>query len=127
MPQTTKLLLALTGAMEKGSLFLVVDSAGSYSSVSLGSGGVKRYPMLWLLEHTVLKLGAVGEEEEEGKGKCEVVVREEGRWWRWERGKGAKGEGVRYALGGGGDGEGERAERVELEDMRCLIWGVRKL
>ena len=112
MSQTTVLLLALTEGMARGSLLLVVDSAGNYSSVNLGAGE-KRYPMLWLLEHTML--GIVG------AGVWEVVVKEEGRWWRWDRGRDG-GMGVRYEIGGE-EGRGG----VELENMRCLVCGFRRL
>jgi 25S rRNA (uracil2843-N3)-methyltransferase len=53
--KATALLLSLTDAMEPGSWLLVVDSPGSYSEVTLGSGAPKKYPMQWLLRHTLLE------------------------------------------------------------------------
>jgi 25S rRNA (uracil2843-N3)-methyltransferase len=52
--KATALLLALTDAMEPGSWLLVVDSPGSYSEVTLGAGVPRKYPMQWLLSHTLL-------------------------------------------------------------------------
>ncbi|KAH8158825.1 hypothetical protein CIB48_g9429 [Xylaria polymorpha] len=44
-------------SLAPGSLLLVVDSPGSYSEAAVGGGGgdvKKRYPMQWLLEHTLI-------------------------------------------------------------------------
>ena len=51
---TQVLLLNLTNSMRSGSLLLVVDSPGSYSEVEL-NGNKNRYPMHWLLDHTLLE------------------------------------------------------------------------
>jgi 25S rRNA (uracil2843-N3)-methyltransferase len=51
--RATALLLALRSAIAAGGLLLVVDSAGSYATVQIG-GAEKRYPMQWLLDHTML-------------------------------------------------------------------------
>lgn len=51
--KTQKFLLNLTIAAKPGSLLLVIDSPGSYSSITL-NGSEKQYPMQWLLEHTLL-------------------------------------------------------------------------
>ncbi|KAF2468990.1 uncharacterized protein BDR25DRAFT_304878 [Lindgomyces ingoldianus] len=51
---TQKLLLNLTSYLEDGALLLVVDSPGSYSTVSL-NGTEKNYPMQWLLDYTLLR------------------------------------------------------------------------
>ena len=74
LPKTQTLLLDLTSNMKKGALLVVVDSAGSYSTVGLGSNqnaiddepqtvvraslkdDVRKYPMAWLLDHILLKL-----------------------------------------------------------------------
>lgn len=79
---TQRFLLSMTEVMKPGSLFLVIDSPGSYSSITL-NGAEKKYPMQWLLDHTLLKQ-AGGKEE---KGKQEVVLWEkvqedESRWFR---------------------------------------------
>ncbi|KAF2202800.1 hypothetical protein GQ43DRAFT_439437 [Delitschia confertaspora ATCC 74209] len=58
---TQKFLLNLTAFVKKGTLLLVVDSPGSYSSVSL-NGTEKKYPMQWLLDHTLLRVGDKGED-----------------------------------------------------------------
>lgn len=51
--KTQKFLLNLTISAKPGSLLLIIDSPGSYSSVTL-NGSEKQYPMQWLLEHTLL-------------------------------------------------------------------------
>ncbi|KAG3182325.1 hypothetical protein PC129_g25369, partial [Phytophthora cactorum] len=51
---TTKLLKNLGEVLAHGSLVLVVDSPGSYSETALGKEK-KRYPMQWLLDHTLLE------------------------------------------------------------------------
>ncbi|OLN86464.1 25S rRNA (uridine(2843)-N(3))-methyltransferase [Colletotrichum chlorophyti] len=52
--KTTKFLLNLTAVIPEGSLLLVVDSPGSYSEAAVGKES-KKYPMQWLLDHTLLK------------------------------------------------------------------------
>ncbi|RYP11897.1 hypothetical protein DL765_007540 [Monosporascus sp. GIB2] len=55
---TTSFLRRLSAAVPAGSLLLVVDSPGSYSEAAVGRGGdgeKKRYPMQWLLDHTLLQ------------------------------------------------------------------------
>lgn len=51
--KTTAFLLDLTSSVPVGSLFLVVDSPGSYSEASVGKDA-KRYPMQWLLDRIML-------------------------------------------------------------------------
>ena len=145
MARTTALLLALGDVMCKGAVLVVADSPGSYASVRLGGHGgdgkgkggqaggegkaggeskrEKRYPMKWLLDHTLLELagrdGGEGKREEgrersdrgrEGGGrKWEKVVDEESRWFRWER------KGLTYPAG------------LELEDMRFQLHVYRRL
>ncbi|KXJ91075.1 hypothetical protein Micbo1qcDRAFT_195879 [Microdochium bolleyi] len=54
--KTTKFLRNLTAVAAPGTLLLVVDSPGSYSEASVGKEGAKKkYPMQWLLEHTLLE------------------------------------------------------------------------
>jgi 25S rRNA (uracil2843-N3)-methyltransferase len=77
--RTTAFLLALTDTMALGSWLLVVDSPGSYSEVKLGDGETaksKRYPMKWLLDHTLLEV-AGGE-----KSKWSKHVSDDSRWFR---------------------------------------------
>lgn len=50
--KTTKFLAGLERVLPERSLLLVVDSPGSYSEAALGKEK-KRYPMQWLLDHTL--------------------------------------------------------------------------
>ena len=114
LAKTTSFLLNLTMSVEPGGLFLVVDSPGSYSGVSVGNADSrrergeedeqKRYPMQWLLDHTLLEVASLGrgEKREDGRKVEErrqwVKVREEeSRWFR-------RGKGLKYP--------------IDLEDMR---------
>ncbi|KAI1878658.1 hypothetical protein JX265_002835 [Neoarthrinium moseri] len=57
--RTTGFLRALGRALAPGSLLLVVDSPGSYSEAAVGKDGAKkRYPMHWLVDHTLLETPA---------------------------------------------------------------------
>lgn len=79
--RTTAFLLALTDTLALGSWLLVVDSPGSYSEVTLGDGEAaksKRYPMKWLLDHTLLEVVGDG-----GKNsKWRKHVSDDSRWFR---------------------------------------------
>ncbi|KAH8671266.1 hypothetical protein BX600DRAFT_434386 [Xylariales sp. PMI_506] len=55
--RTTAFLRRLTTAATPGSLLLVVDSPGSYSEAAVGQAR-KKYPMQWLLDHTLVGGGA---------------------------------------------------------------------
>ncbi|POR32595.1 25S rRNA (Uridine(2843)-N(3))-methyltransferase [Tolypocladium paradoxum] len=57
--QTTKFLRLLGEVLPQGSLLLVVDSPGSYSEAAVGKEK-KRYPMQWLLSHTLLETETPG-------------------------------------------------------------------
>jgi 25S rRNA (uracil2843-N3)-methyltransferase len=50
--KTTKFLTSLERILPQSSLLLVVDSPGSYSEAAVGKEK-KRYPMHWLLDHTL--------------------------------------------------------------------------
>lgn len=78
LPLTQKFLLNLTGCLKEGALLLVVDSPGSYSTISF-NGTEKRYPMQWLLDHTLLSEGTKGEEASWTK-----IEEEESKWFRLE-------------------------------------------
>jgi len=52
---TQRFLLDLTAALPSGASLLVVDSPGSYSTVTVGQSE-KKYPMSWLLEHVLLTI-----------------------------------------------------------------------
>ncbi|KAF2126410.1 hypothetical protein P153DRAFT_378000 [Dothidotthia symphoricarpi CBS 119687] len=80
---TQGFLLSLTTALPAGAMLLVVDSPGSYSTISL-NGAEKKYPMHWLLDHTLLK-EAEGRKKEDDNGeaaKWEKVHEDESRWFR---------------------------------------------
>ncbi|KAF2269186.1 hypothetical protein CC78DRAFT_529422 [Lojkania enalia] len=73
---TQKFLLNLTRRLKEGALLLVADSPGSYSTVSL-NGAEKKYPMQWLLDHTLLRQGSKGEEPMWMK-----IEEDESKWFR---------------------------------------------
>jgi 25S rRNA (uracil2843-N3)-methyltransferase len=97
---TQLFLLNLTACLREGALLLVVDSPGSYSSVSL-NGAEKKYPMQWLLDHTLLKEGPKGEAAAWSK-----VEEDESRWFRLD---------------------GRLKYSIELENMRFQLHLYRKL
>jgi 25S rRNA (uracil2843-N3)-methyltransferase len=72
---TQQFLLNLTHFLRPGSLLLIVDSPGSYSTVSL-KGAEKKYPMHWLLDHTLLGEG------QGARSHWEKLKQDEGRWLR---------------------------------------------
>lgn len=77
--KTQRLLHALTASMRPGSLLLVVDSPGSYSTVTL-NGASQKYPMQWLLDHTLIM-----PKKDAAKGtpaQWKKLVSDESRWFR---------------------------------------------
>ncbi|KAH7377875.1 hypothetical protein BKA66DRAFT_467390 [Pyrenochaeta sp. MPI-SDFR-AT-0127] len=103
---TQKFLLSMTEAMKPGSLLLVIDSPGSYSSITL-NGAEKKYPMQWLLDHTLLK--QAGGKQERGKQEIvlwEKVEEDESRWFRLDP---------------------ELTYPIELENMRMQLHLYRRL
>jgi 25S rRNA (uracil2843-N3)-methyltransferase len=92
--KTTRFLLDITAIAGRGSTLLVVDSPGSYSEAGVGkanregegeekkeadgggSSGKRKYPMQWLLDHTLLGSGT------EDEPLWEKVLGEESRWFR---------------------------------------------
>jgi 25S rRNA (uracil2843-N3)-methyltransferase len=112
MPKTQTLLSRLTHIAKKGSLFLVVDSAGSYSTVSF-NGQEKKYPMHWLLDHALLKASSSDFKSEYAKGSDSISKTEweklqetESEWFRIP-------QGLKYPL--------------ELENMRYQLHLYRRL
>ena len=101
MAKATGFLLRTTDAVQPGTLLLVVDSPGSYSSLTVGSSGERRYPMKFLLDHTLLNVA---------EGKWEKLVSEDSRWWRRDADR------LGYDVGG-----------VGLEDMRFQVHLYRRL
>jgi 25S rRNA (uracil2843-N3)-methyltransferase len=111
MPKTTQLLLRITDETDPGTILLIVDSPGSYSTLSLGGSTEpakqRQYPMKFLLEHTLLTVA---------QGKWEKMLSQDSRWFRREASK------LAYSVNlEGGDG------LVKLEDMRYQIHVYRRL
>jgi 25S rRNA (uracil2843-N3)-methyltransferase len=77
--KTQRLLNALAASMRPGSLLLVVDSPGSYSTVTL-NGTSQKYPMQWLLDHTLLSPKKDAEKGTPAQWK--KLVSDESRWFR---------------------------------------------
>jgi 25S rRNA (uracil2843-N3)-methyltransferase len=121
--KTTRFLLDVTAAVRRGSALLVVDSPGSYSEAGVGNGSgeggsgeeeggevggggrggegkKKKYPMQWLLDHTLLG------RTEEHEPLWEKVLGEESRWFRLD-------ERLRYP--------------ISLENMRYQVHIYRRL
>ena len=86
--ETTAFLLRLGECLAPGSLLLVVDSPGSYSEAAVGKEK-KRYPMQWLLDHTLL--GNNGGGETGGDARWEKLEGKESVWLRLE-------EALRYPI-----------------------------
>ncbi|TKA22501.1 hypothetical protein B0A50_07966 [Salinomyces thailandicus] len=105
LPATQRLLSCLTTYMQKDSYLLVVDSPGSYSTVSI-NGAEKKYPMQWLLDYTLLSSEPQAGKIED-KTKWEKVLSEASRWFRLPQ------QGLRYP--------------IELENMRYQIHLYRRL
>ncbi|KAK7607365.1 hypothetical protein BKA81DRAFT_387283 [Phyllosticta paracitricarpa] len=91
LAKTQRFLLVLTEVLPAGAQLLVVDSPGSYSTVTL-NGAEKKYPMHWILDHTLLSTTQVR--------KWEKTLEDESRWFRLP-------EGLKYP--------------IELENMRYQI------
>jgi 25S rRNA (uracil2843-N3)-methyltransferase len=116
MAKTTEFLLRATDLLTAGTVFLVVDSPGSYSTLKLGKSAKKdgeadgasaapqerRYPMKFLLDHTLLSVAA---------GKWEKIYEQDSRWWRRDAAR------LRYYVG----------EGAGLEDMRFQVHVYRRL
>ncbi|KAF1831892.1 hypothetical protein BDW02DRAFT_27143 [Decorospora gaudefroyi] len=107
LPSTQKFLLHLTSLLQRGALLFVVDSPGSYSSVTL-NGAEKKYPMQWLLDHTLLKQanGNQGVRGQDEVPRWEKLKEDGSRWFRLD-------ERLRYP--------------IELENMRMQLHLYRRL
>lgn len=107
MTKTTSLLLRMTDTLPPGAALLVVDSPGSYSTLKLGKGKdgttqERKYPMKFLLDHTLLSVA---------EGKWERILTQDSRWWRRDAAR------LRYEVG----------EGAGLEDMRFQVHLYRRL
>ena len=91
---TTQFLLELGEGMKAGARLCVVDSAGSYAGVVFDqeTGGQrdqtdkeqglgKRYPMTWMLDHTLLELDG---QDEQGT-QWRRLLADESRWFRRDK------------------------------------------
>ena len=78
---------------------MVVDSPGSYSTVTI-NGSEKKYPMQWLLDHTMLSTKATA------GTAWEKVASDESKWFRLP-------EGLQYP--------------IKLENMRYQFHLYRRL
>ena len=114
MKATTNLLLSITSLLDSGALLLIVDSPGSYSTVGVGRASEahgaaeqKKYPVQWLLDHTLLEAATItASKESETHHQWEKVYQCESRWFRLP-------EGLKY--------------RIDLEDMRYQLHMYRRL
>lgn len=104
LAKTQAFLMRFTGSLQQGSLLLVVDSPGSYSTVTL-NGAEKQYPMHWLLDHTLLSVPKDAKSTADGP-KWEKVLSDESRWFRLP-------EGLKYP--------------IDLENMRYQIHLYKRL
>jgi 25S rRNA (uracil2843-N3)-methyltransferase len=95
MSEATNFLLSLTLLTSPGTLLLVADSPGSYSTVRLkqssrlsGTAAAtpeleRRYPMEWLLDHTLLKASGIGSSKTaSGEEQWEKIYSTSARWFR---------------------------------------------
>lgn len=104
MSLTQQFLLRMTERLAPGAMLLVVDSPGSYSTVSL-NGADKNYPMQWLLDHTLLADTSGGKAKEEVR-LWEKVQEDDSKWFRLD----------------------DRLEYpIELENMRMQLHLYRRL
>lgn len=114
LPKTTSFLLSLTTAMSAGSHLLVVDSPGNYSEIQLGKTSnvdeqlevpTKKYPMKWLLDHTLLEVAG------SGKGAVwEKIETEDSLWFRIDQKERSR---LKYS--------------IELENMRYQLHLYRRV
>ncbi|KAL4815592.1 hypothetical protein BDW67DRAFT_191454 [Aspergillus spinulosporus] len=106
MSKATSFLLRTTDLLTQGTILLVVDSPGSYSTLKLnkstGEQQERQYPMKFLLDHTLLSVT---------RGRWEKLYSQDSRWWRRDASR------LWYDVG----------EGAGLEDMRFQIHVYRRL
>ncbi|KAF2725782.1 hypothetical protein K431DRAFT_290291 [Polychaeton citri CBS 116435] len=103
--KTQRLMSQFTACCRTGTLLLVVDSPGSYSTVSI-NGAEKKYPMHWLLDHTLVGPGQTQQEPDTSSVKWNKVVTADSKWFRLP-------SGLEYP--------------IKLEDMRYQIHLYRRM
>lgn len=114
---TTNMLLSITAALPPAALFLIVDSPGSYSTVNIGAATpskpiptetAKKYPMQWLLDHTLLEAASVrsSNQNKAQEKQWEKLYSNDSRWFRLPP---------------------ELTYSVSLEDIRCQVHLYRRL
>lgn len=96
LPKTTAFLAGLREKTAPGCILLVLESAGSYSTVKIAED--KEYPMGWLLDYTLLGKDEEATAARSNGWKC--LKKEDSKWYRLPAG-------LDYEL--------------ELEDMRFLL------
>ncbi|KAF2025362.1 hypothetical protein EK21DRAFT_76588 [Setomelanomma holmii] len=105
---TQKFLLNLTETLSPGAMLLVVDSPGSYSTITL-NGTEKKYPMHWLLDHTLLNQASNNGKDTSKSNqemKWKKIDEDESRWFRLD-------PALRYP--------------IELENMRMQLHLYRRI
>ncbi|SMY19851.1 unnamed protein product [Zymoseptoria tritici ST99CH_1A5] len=105
LAKTQQMLTRITASCRPGTILLVVDSPGSYSTVSM-NGAEKKYPMQWLLDFTLIGPPKKDLGGAEGSVKWEKLLEDESRWYRLP-------PGLKYP--------------IELENMRYQIHIYRRL
>ncbi|KAE8554344.1 hypothetical protein EYB25_002883 [Talaromyces marneffei] len=117
--KTTQFLLRMTDITDPGTILMVVDSPGSYSTLSFTKTESsdtqqqqqqqqRQYPMKFLLDHTLLSVA---------EGSWEKLVSQDSRWFRKEAN-----QKLHYNV----DLEGGQGF-IKLEDMRFQIHVYRRL
>lgn len=114
--KTTQLLLRMTDIANPGTILMVVDSPGSYSTLSFAKNESsetqqqqqRQYPMKFLVDHTLLSVA---------EGSWEKLVSQDSRWFRKD---------TNHKLHYNVDLEGGQGF-IRLEDMRFQIHIYRRL
>ncbi|RAO66136.1 uncharacterized protein BHQ10_002148 [Talaromyces amestolkiae] len=113
--RTTQLLLRMTDIASPGTILMVVDSPGSYSTLSFAKNDStetqqqqRQYPMKFLLDHTLLSVA---------EGSWEKLVSQDSRWFRKD---------ANHKLHYNVELEGGQGY-IRLEDMRFQIHIYRRL
>lgn len=113
--KTTQLLLRMTDIASPGTVLMVVDSPGSYSTLSFAKNESsetqqqqRQYPMKFVLDHTLLSVA---------EGSWEKLVSQDSKWFRKD---------ANHKLHYNVDLEGAQGF-IRLEDMRFQIHVYRRL